>query len=74
MSTYYLFGSDVVDVYKLNYLPDVIAYLLKRNAGMMYGFTTDNHPSELISAYDGWDNWVEITEKHFNEIRKSYER
>lgn len=68
MNTYYLFGSDVVDVYTLNYLPDVIAYLLKRDAGMMYAFTTDNHPSELISAYDGWDNWVEITEEHFNEI------
>lgn len=70
MNTYYLFGSDVVDVYNLNYEPAVIAYLLKRDAGMMYEFTTDNHPSELISAYDGWDNWVEITEEHFNEITK----
>lgn len=68
MNTYYLFGSDVVDVYNLNYEPAVIAYLIKRNAGMMYTFTPENHPSELISAYDGWDNWIEIKEGHFNEI------
>lgn len=70
MNTYYLFGEEPVDVYQLNYEPVVIAYLIRRNAGVMFAFTPENHPSELISAYDGWGNWIEISEQHFNEIEQ----
>jgi hypothetical protein len=66
--TYYLFGEEVVNVYQLNYDPSVIAYLLRRNAGTMEVFTHEVHPSEIISAYDGWGNWIEISEHEFNEI------
>ncbi len=69
IATYYLFGEEVVDVYQLNYDPSVIAYLLRRNAGVMEVFTHEVHPSEIISAYDGWGNWIEITEEQYNEIK-----
>ena len=62
MITYYLFGKEAIETYNLlEGIPDVkIAEVLKNIQHATFKHDNQTHPSELLSAYDGWGGYLVI--------------
>jgi hypothetical protein len=67
--TFFLFGTEVCDVYSISGDANIIAYLIKGGNGDLVSFdSSSEHPNILLSKYDGWNEWVEISEHEYNLI------
>jgi hypothetical protein len=67
--TFFLFGTDVCDVDSISGDANIIAYLINKNQGEIVAFdSSSEHPNILLSKYDGWGEWVEISEQEYNLI------
>jgi len=68
---YYLFGEQICNAYfdkifdevlKLAALPSTDAAVAK--------FKTDDHPTALLTTYDGWNGFAEISENEYLQLSK----
>lgn len=67
--TFFLFGTEVCDVHSISGDASIIAYLINKNEGDIISFdSSTEHPNILLSKYDGWNEWVEISEQEYNLI------
>ena len=62
MITYFLFGKEAIDVFHLiEGIPEQqIAERLKGKPHATFRYDNQTHPSELLSAYDGWGDYLVI--------------
>jgi hypothetical protein len=71
-TSYYLFGEELVSEYEMNNNPANMALIIKQQcSGAIKQFTHDAEPSEILSAYDGWGMWVQISEDEYNAIKEN---
>jgi hypothetical protein len=64
-STYFLFGTEAVKAFEENGAEGVD---LKNVMGAIYRHDEGENPASILIAYDGWFNFIEITEEDFNTI------
>jgi hypothetical protein len=62
---YYLFGTEAVIAFEENGAEGVD---LKNVMGAIYRHDEGENPASILIAYDGWFNFIEITEEDFNTI------
>ena len=68
-TTFFLFGTEPCEVARQVFDASVIAYLINKNQGALVKFNSaEEHPSELISKYDGWGDWMELDADQYDEI------
>jgi hypothetical protein len=62
MITYFLFGKEAIDLFHLlEGIPESkIAEQLKDIQHATFRYDNQTHPSELLSAYDGWGDYLVI--------------
>ena len=68
---YYLFGSEAAEMYNdWNKSEEELLRVFIEDSFLVYGmFVYDElsqRPSDLLSAYDGWGGFAEITESFYN--------
>lgn len=72
MKTYFLFGKEAIDVFHLiEGIPEQqIAEHLKGTPYAVFVWDNQTHPMELLSAYDGWGDYLMITETLYELLCK----
>ncbi len=68
--TFYLFGSDACIEYRENGIDGLIqAYESNEITVSTFVFIHgETHPNELLSQFDGWNDWEELTEEEYNKL------
>jgi 20S proteasome alpha/beta subunit len=66
---YFLFGSAVTDALEENLDFEEVLKVARREVFAVARFSpkTDN-PNQLLSDYDGWEGFCEITEEQFKKF------
>lgn len=66
--TFYLFGTDAVREFQESQDSKAVAEIIRNNGGQLYSIGLYDNTSELLSAYDGWNDFLELSEEDFNAI------
>jgi hypothetical protein len=66
--TFYLFGTDAVREFQESQDSKAVAKIIRNSGGQLYSIGLYDHSSELLSAYDGWNDFIELSEENFNAI------
>ncbi len=70
---FYLFGSSATEFYMDHEAELSANELAEAIAEIGFGlscYDQNSHPSELLSEYDGWEDFVEITEELYDLLTK----
>jgi len=65
---YYLFGKAACDVFNETGSVEETKKELETNGGMVYCHKKDDHPTYLLAVFSGWDDFIQISEKTYNEL------
>jgi hypothetical protein len=74
---YYLFGSDASEFYidnVGNMTPSELAASISEMDFSLSVYDMYSHPSELLTEYDGWNDFAEISEELYELLIKKLER
>jgi alcohol dehydrogenase YqhD (iron-dependent ADH family) len=66
--TFYLFGTDAVKEFQESQDSKAVAEIIRNNGGQLYIIGIYDNISNLLSAYDGWNDFLELSEEDFNFI------
>lgn len=66
--TFYLFGTDAVNEFQESKNLKAVAEIIRNNGGQLYCIGIYDNISSLLSAYDGWNAFLELSEEDFNSI------
>ena len=66
---YFLFGDIVCRTLELEGLKAALKYA-KDDGYSIYVWDETSSPAELLSEYDGWNSYMEITEKQYQAFAK----
>ena len=61
--TFYLFGTDAVREFQESQDSKAVAKIIRNSGGQLYSIGLYDHSSELLSAYDGWNDFIELSEE-----------
>lgn len=71
MKVYYLFGEEITRIYLDETFENVMKAIKK---GTDYTICIHNtelqHPSDLLTIYDGWGGYASITRNEYHQILK----
>lgn len=68
---HFLFGEEICRIYEEGGIADVI-HAIKSGVGhATFVWKEDSDPTQLLSAYEGWNGWVTITEKQYEKIQEA---
>lgn len=65
---YYLFGKAACGVFNETGSVEETKKELETNGGMLYFHEKDAHPTYLLMAFCGWEDFTQINEKIYNEL------
>ena len=66
MKTFFLFGSQAVDLYLDNEFPRIITKLNESDYSTFCFDSDVNTPIELLNEFNGWGDYTEIMEFEYN--------
>ena len=66
-TSYFLFGTEAVDIFYSYGIDEVIKQYKRKGIDIgIFEFTEEETtPHQLLAAYDGYDGWVSITKEEF---------
>lgn len=71
MRTYYIFGSRVSATISEFGFEELEKLVVKHKATLdMTLYEFDGDPNDLLSTYDGWNGWAELTEDQYFTLKK----
>ncbi|HQX31764.1 MAG TPA: hypothetical protein PLE71_17290 [Flavobacteriales bacterium] len=66
---YYLFGERACAIYE-EFQDDTVAQILEHGDYQLSVFKEGDHPSTILSEFNGWQAFSEIDEETYNELLK----
>ena len=70
LSTVYIFGERTVDIYDETADMVAVKESIENGDGDIYVFPPDGCPTELLNAFIGWNDFIEISYSKYKEYMK----
>lgn len=71
MKSFFIFGATVSKQYDVNGFKAAKKYIQDKYPCELFEYEPGlTDPSDLLTRYDGWSAFAEITEKEYNELVK----
>lgn len=67
---YFLFGSEACKFVEDNSMKEFIELIERKTFYDIWAVHKFTDPVQLLSAYDGWYDFMVIKKKHFNKLNK----